>query len=47
MDDEQELMMEVMEAREELENAEGEEVNELLAANKGEFQPLGTNSFLF
>jgi hypothetical protein len=37
MDQEQELMMEVMEAREELENAEGIEVRELLAINKGRY----------
>ena len=38
MDQEQELMMEVIEAREELENAEGDEVKELLAINKGEYR---------
>lgn len=37
MEQEQELMMEVMEAREELENAEGEEVKELLERNKGKY----------
>jgi hypothetical protein len=35
MEQEQELIMEVMEAREELEEAEGEEVQKLLKQNEG------------
>jgi hypothetical protein len=34
MDEEQDLMLQVMEAREELENAEGDEVSELLEINR-------------
>jgi hypothetical protein len=43
MDQEQELMTEVMEAREELENAEGDEVKELLAINKSRFCSSSSN----
>lgn len=38
LENEQELMMEVMEAREELENAEGEQIQKLLAANDERLQ---------
>jgi hypothetical protein len=34
MDEEQDLMLQVMEAREELEDAEGDEVQELLEVNR-------------
>jgi hypothetical protein len=34
MDEEQDLMLQVMEAREELEDAEGDEVKELLEVNR-------------
>lgn len=36
MDEEQDLMLQVMDAREELEDAEGEEVKELLEVNRRE-----------
>jgi len=52
MEEEQDLMMQVMEAREELEEAEGDEVKELLEANRREYSTprlvfLSTAAYVF
>lgn len=46
MDEEQDLMLQVMEAREELEDAEGDEVKELLEINRRAYSPHPTQLYI-